>query len=77
MTTKNDKVCPAHYAQLNPQPIKVIEDWRLDFISGNIIKYVVRAGNKPGESAIDDLEKARYYLNMAIRRARSQAGVKP
>ena len=38
----------------------------LMFAEGNVVKYVTRAGNKAGESTLDDLHKARYYLSLAI-----------
>lgn len=49
-----------------------IETWdfiaakELDFFSGNIIKYVVRAGKKQYEEEIDDLLKAKMYLEKKI-----------
>ena len=43
-----------------------VSDFKLDFDLGNVIKYVSRAGKKYGERAIEDLEKARWYLNHAI-----------
>lgn len=44
----------------------IIEDFELDFWLGNVIKYICRAGDKPEVRYIDDLRKARYYLNFAI-----------
>ena len=41
-------------------------DQDLDFILGNVVKYVCRAGAKPGESRLDDLKKAQAYINKAI-----------
>ena len=41
----------------------------LMFAEGNVVKYVSRAGRKGGESRLDDLCKAKYYLDLAIRRA--------
>ena len=43
-----------------------VSNFKLDFDLGNVIKYVSRAGKKYGELAIEDLEKARWYLNHAI-----------
>lgn len=59
---------PAHYGGAeNPyEAIKVIRAWSLGFALGNAIKYVARAGRKPGESALDDLKKARWYLDNEI-----------
>lgn len=59
---------PAHYGgKDNPyEAIKVIRAWKLGFALGNAIKYIARAGKKSGESAIDDLRKARWYLDNEI-----------
>lgn len=62
----------AHYAQLNPEPIVVIEKWNLDYLVGNAIKYIARAGKKvsgnanPTDAAIADYTKAVNYLNRKI-----------
>ena len=57
---------PLHYK--NGSEIDVIEFcdlYKLDFIEGNIIKYIVRYKRKDG---IKDLEKAMSYLNRLIDR---------
>jgi hypothetical protein len=43
-----------------------IADQKLDFFLGNVVKYVVRAGKKPGEEEIDDLLKAKQYIDKRI-----------
>ena len=59
------KTEPSHY-QL-PNGFQVIDlTSQLDFCSGNVVKYVARAGNKDGESSLDDLKKAKYYLDRLI-----------
>lgn len=56
---------PSHYCEGRKyEPIEVINDWGLGFDLGNVVKYISRAGRKG--SAIEDLEKARYYLNHKI-----------
>ncbi len=35
-----------HYAKLRPEPIDVIEGWGLDYLIGNAVKYIGRAGKK-------------------------------
>lgn len=63
------KTNPSHYQLGNGvQVIDITET--LDFCSGNVVKYVVRAGNKEGESSLDDLEKALWYLVRRIEHAR-------
>ncbi len=57
---------PAHYGGAdNPyETIKVIDAWKLNFNLGNALKYISRAGKKG--KAIEDLEKAAFYLNHEI-----------
>ena len=43
-----------------------IDAFNLNFNTGNIIKYVTRAGHKYGEDAITALLKAQTYLNREI-----------
>lgn len=59
---------PEHYGGAdNPyEVIKVIEAWELNFNLGNSIKYIGRAGKKNPENFIQDLEKARWYLDREI-----------
>lgn len=61
---------PPHYGGGdNPyEAIKVIEAWGLGFCLGNAVKYVARAGRKPGAEAVEDLRKARWYLDREIAR---------
>jgi len=57
---------PAHYGGAdNPyEAIKVIEAWGLGFNLGNTAKYIARAERKG--APIEDLEKARWYLDREI-----------
>jgi len=61
---------PAHYGGQDDlyEAIKVIEAWGLGFCLGNTVKYLVRAGKKPGEGLLKDLKKARWYLDREIQR---------
>lgn len=52
-----------HYKTLPIQPLEFIVKNGLDFLQGNVIKYVVRYKTKGG---VADLEKARHYLDMMI-----------
>lgn len=47
-------------------PKDVIWERGLNFNLRNVVKYVERAGNKPGAPAIEDLEKAKTYLEFEI-----------
>lgn len=69
MTERYEQVDhPAHYGGPDDpyEAIKVIEAWGLGFCLGNAVKYISRAGKKPGTDAVTDLEKARWYLDRAI-----------
>lgn len=57
---------PAHYGgEGNPyEAINVVEAWELDFLLGNVVKYIARAGKKG--DALEDLKKARWYLERKI-----------
>jgi hypothetical protein len=59
---------PAHYGGAdNPyEAIKVIEAWGVGFCLGNAIKYIARAGKKG--DLVEDLKKARWYLDREIQR---------
>lgn len=59
---------PSHYGGAdNPyEAIKVIEAWDLGFCLGNTVKYISRAGKKAEETTVQDLEKARWYLDREI-----------
>lgn len=64
-----DKQCddinhPSHYTQGDIEVIDYIEDKKLGYRLGNVVKYVSRAGHK--DDAIKDLKKARWYLNREI-----------
>ena len=53
----------------NPyEAIKVIEAWGLGFSLGNAVKYIIRAGKKDPTKEIEDLKKARWYLDHEIER---------
>lgn len=58
---------PSHYCEGRMyEPINVINDWELGFDLGNVVKYISRAGRKGQNKALEDLKKARFYLNHQI-----------
>ena len=59
---------PSHYGGAdNPyETIKVIRAWGLGFSLGNAVKYISRAGRKDPTKLIEDLKKARWYLDEEI-----------
>lgn len=61
---------PRHYGGASDpfEAIKVIEAWRLSFCLGSAVKYLCRAGRKPGVDALTDVRKARWYLDREIQR---------
>jgi hypothetical protein len=68
-TSQDERVDhPAHYGGAdNPyEAIKVIEAWGLSFCLGNAVKYISRAGKKAGAPPLEDLKKARWYLDRVI-----------
>lgn len=56
---------PAHYVFSNIEPLDAILEWKLDYLLGNVVKYVVRAGRKTSDPR-QDLKKALYYLNRRL-----------
>ena len=65
-SSEKSKTNPSHYQMGSIQVWDFIIDQDLDFLLGNVIKYVCRAGAKPGESRRDDLEKAKVYIEKAL-----------
>ena len=64
---KNDPVShPSHYTDGKIEVIDFIEDKKLNFHLANAVKYIARAGKKCPEKEIEDLKKARWYLNRHI-----------
>ena len=58
---------PDHYASGRVyEPIDVINDWGLGFNLGDVVKYIARAGRKPGSDTLTDLRKAKFYLDYHI-----------
>lgn len=60
----NPQAHPKHYNTGKYEVIDVIEDWKLGFNLGNVVKYVGRADHKG--AAASDLYKALFYLNREI-----------
>ena len=69
---ENDEVTnPKHYDKVGfaIQPIEYITKNELDFLEGNVIKYVSRYQHKGG---VNDLLKARTYIEFLIERERER-----
>lgn len=76
--TSDEKINhPSHYGgDVVYETIKVIAAWGLGFDLGNCVKYISRAGKKAGSSTLEDLRKAKFYLEHAIA-ALEKEGDKP
>lgn len=57
---------PAHYTDGGIETIDFIEAKRLGYHLGNVVKYICRAGKKGTNMGLEDLQKARWYLDRAI-----------
>jgi hypothetical protein len=57
---------PTHYEGNGIMPWDVIQAWSLDYWLGNVVKYICRAGKKDIAPRLDDLKKARNFINKAI-----------
>lgn len=61
---------PEHYTKGGIEVHDFISAWRMDFDAGNVIKYVTRAPYK--NNKLEDLKKARWYLNKLIEEAEKE-----
>lgn len=60
---------PSHYVEGWSNGAEVIDlTEHLSFCAGNVVKYVCRAGRKDPDKYVEDLEKARWYLDREIER---------
>ena len=65
---ENDPVNrPSHYTDGKIEVIDFIEDKKLGFCLGNAIKYIARAGKKDPTKEIEDLNKAKWYVERRIK----------
>lgn len=58
---------PSHYTDGKIEVIDYIEDKKLGFCLGNAIKYISRAGKKDPSKEIEDLKKAKWYIERRIK----------
>jgi hypothetical protein len=61
------KYSPSHYQRGKIQVWDFIVDQNLDFLAGNCIKYICRAGHKSYESEMDDWLKIKAYVDRKIK----------
>lgn len=68
---------PKHY-NMHPSGIECIDVIEhMTFNVGSAVKYLWRAGLKPGEGTLHDLKKAAWYISREIEKAEKELGVKP
>ena len=67
MSAKDYQIGGSHYKDKGIQPIDYIMTNRLGFCEGKVIKYVSRWRDKNG---LDDLLKAKHYLEFLIEEVR-------
>ena len=70
--TKEQVNHPDHYQGKRLEAIDIIEDYDLNFSLGSVLKYILRAGKK--DDKIQDLEKAKWYIEREIERCRNSIG---
>lgn len=60
---------PSHYAEGWSNGAEVIDiTENLNFNRGNAVKYIARAGRKDARKLIEDLKKARWYIDRELKR---------
>ena len=63
---KTNPIDPGYYIGSDFQVIDVIEQFKLNHHEANIIKYVVRNRHKNPDNPVQDLKKARWYIDRLI-----------
>ena len=61
---------PPHYTRAGYECAEVVIALGLSYCLGNVLKYVWRCGHKA--DALQDLKKARWYLDREIRRREAE-----
>lgn len=60
---------PSHYAEGWSNGAEVIDiTENLNFNRGNAVKYIARAGHKDAMKTVEDLKKARWYIERELNR---------
>lgn len=70
---ENEVTHPSHYATLTPEPIAFIRD--KDYLTGNALKYIFRAGHKGGADENVDMGKAAWYLRELVNEQGDQTAI--
>ena len=68
MTANKKQVAGEHYVKMGVQPWDVVDSWpieqRIGYFRGNILKYLLRMGNK--DDSIQELQKCKHYIEKLI-----------
>lgn len=66
----SDDLRPSYYGGKDStyEVFKVIDAWKVGFYLGNALKYIARAGKKDPKCEVQDLVKARTYINARLER---------
>lgn len=65
----NTQIGGGHYKDMAIQPIEYTLANALGFCEGNVVKYVSRYQHKNG---VEDLEKAKHYLELLIEQIKKE-----
>ena len=57
---------PSHYTDGGIETLDYILAKKMDFLTGQVCKYISRFGKKNSSKAVEDLKKAQFYLNRKI-----------
>jgi len=66
---------PEHYTK-GIEVIKFTNSWNLNFPRGSVVKYICRGGIKDPLTEIQDLEKAKKYIDFEIERLKSVQAIR-
>ena len=64
-----DNINPSHYRKGKIEVIDFILDQKMDYLTASAMKYICRHNHKHGEDGdgqIDDLRKARWFIEKLI-----------
>lgn len=64
-----DNINPKHYQQGSIETIDYILDQKMNYLEGNVVKYISRYKMKNG---LEDLQKASWYLNKLIQEVNNE-----
>ena len=68
----NSQIGGDHYKNKAIQPIDYILANKMDFCSGNVVKYITRFKEKNG---VEDLKKAKQYIDFLINQYENEESI--